>query len=107
MTAADWVNLALALIAIGMSGAALIYTRRQAIAAEAMVPPPQPKVAWQVSTLGEGYHALRNIGTEASRNPRGRIGGARMVVWHGKPCHPRMWRKPAGVHRRCPRPLSG
>jgi hypothetical protein len=41
---------------------------RQAVAAEAMVPPPQPKVAWQVSKLGEGDYALRNVGTDTAGN---------------------------------------
>lgn len=41
---------------------------RQAVAAEAMVPPPPPKVAWQVSKLGESDYALRNVGTDAAEN---------------------------------------
>ncbi len=41
---------------------------RQAAAAEAMVPPPQPKVAWKASRIGDGYYGLRNVGTDAAVN---------------------------------------
>ncbi len=41
---------------------------RQAAAAEAMIPPPTPKVKWDPSKLGEYLYALRNVGTDAAEN---------------------------------------
>lgn len=41
---------------------------RQAAAAEAMIPPPPPKVAWQVSRATAAIWMLTNIGTDAVRN---------------------------------------
>ncbi len=41
---------------------------RQAAAAEAMVPPPQPKVAWKVTRATANTYLLNHTGTEAARN---------------------------------------
>jgi hypothetical protein len=51
-----------------MSGTALIYSRRQALAAEAMVPAPPPKVAWKVTRATANIYMLNHTGTEAARN---------------------------------------
>lgn len=41
---------------------------RQAAAAEAMIPPPPPKVAWTVTRATAAILMLNNVGTEAARN---------------------------------------
>jgi hypothetical protein len=56
-------------LALAVSVTAVIYSRRQAIAAEKSIPKPPPPVDWKIEPSGASY-LLRNVGTETATGVR-------------------------------------